>query len=165
MRFALHTDYALRTLMFLADRQGRANVSEIAEFFRISRDHLAKVARRLTQEGYVRSVRGVGGGLELARPSDEIRVGEVVEAFEGAMHLLDCVAVPDVCVIQPGCRLRSVLAEAERRQMDYLHSVRLADIIPQGQPLVSLTLPADSPVAAPQPRQTGAALRRPSPPK
>ena len=143
MRFSLHTDYALRTLMFLADRRGRANVAEIAEFFRISRDHLAKVARRLAQEGFVRSVRGIGGGMELARRPNDIRVGEVVEAFEGSMQLLDCVSVPEMCVIQPGCRLRGVLAEAERVQMTYLHSVRLADIIQPEIPLVSLTLPSE----------------------
>ena len=46
------------------------------------------------------------------------------------MHLLDCVAAPGQCVIQPGCILRGVLAEAERRQMDYLNSVSLEALLP-----------------------------------
>jgi Rrf2 family nitric oxide-sensitive transcriptional repressor len=46
------------------------------------------------------------------------------------MHLLDCVGTPGLCVIQPGCSLRRVLAEAERRQMDYLNSVTLESLLP-----------------------------------
>lgn len=138
MRLALHTDFALRTLMFLAGRDGRASIGDVAEFFGISKDHLAKVAQRLAREGFIRSIRGIGGGLELARPADEINLGEVIERFEGSLHLLDCVVMENVCRIQPGCRLRSVLAEAERVQRDYLTSVRLSDVVRVGQHLTDL---------------------------
>lgn len=139
MRLALHTDFALRTLMFLAGRNDRANIAEVADFFGISKDHLAKVAQRLAREGFIRSIRGIGGGLELARPASEIAIGEVIERFEGTLHLLDCVAIDNVCRIQPGCQLRSVLAEAERIQTEYLRSIRLSDVVRTGQDLVSLT--------------------------
>ena len=60
MRLSLHTDYALRTLMYLASQRGRCHVADVAGFFRISKDHVAKVVQRLAHEGLVRSVRGVG---------------------------------------------------------------------------------------------------------
>jgi Rrf2 family nitric oxide-sensitive transcriptional repressor len=151
MRLALHTDFALRTLMFLAGRAGRASINDVADFFDISRDHVAKVAQRLAREGFIRSMRGVGGGLELARRPDDITIGEVIERFEGSMHLLDCVVVENVCRIQPGCKLRHVLAEAERLQTEYLRSVRLGDVVRTGHSLVELTLP---PPAAKQKRPT-----------
>jgi Rrf2 family transcriptional regulator, nitric oxide-sensitive transcriptional repressor len=47
MRLNLQTDYALRTLLLLAGRGGRASVAEIAAFYQISRDHVAKVAPAL----------------------------------------------------------------------------------------------------------------------
>jgi Rrf2 family nitric oxide-sensitive transcriptional repressor len=140
MRLALQTDYALRTLLYLAMTPGRGSIGQVAEFYRISRDHIAKVVNQLGHLGYVHNVRGAGGGIELARQPEEITIGEVVLAFEGNMHLLDCVARDGVCVIQPGCLLKGVLGEAERMQMDYLHSVRLADVIPQGRPLIDLTV-------------------------
>jgi len=142
MRLALHTDYALRTLIYLALHGRRASIGQIAGFFGISKDHLAKVAQRLSQELLVRSIRGVGGGLELARDAEDIRIGQVIERFEGGMHFLDCAVMEDVCVIQPGCRLRDVLIEAERLQRDYLNSVTLADIVAGESDLVQLTLPA-----------------------
>ena len=131
MRLALHTDFALRTLLYLAARSKRATVGEVAEFYRISAHHLGKVVHQLGKLGYVRNVRGPGGGIELARLPARISVGEVIETLEGRnVHLLECVDTPGVCVIQPGCTLRSVLAEAERRQMEYLKGVTLESLLP-----------------------------------
>jgi Rrf2 family nitric oxide-sensitive transcriptional repressor len=141
MRLALHTDYALRTLMFLSARGRRASIAEIAAFFQISKDHLAKVAQSLVREGFVRSLRGVGGGLLLARPPESICLADVIDRFEGGLHLLDCVKTDDVCVIQPGCRLRTILAEAEQVQLDYLRQFTLADVVDAAADLVQLTIP------------------------
>lgn len=138
MRLSLHTDYALRTLIYLAGRPERTNVASVAEFFGISKDHVAKVVMQLARLGYVRSVRGVGGGIELARAATEISVGEVVSAMEGNTHLLECIATAGVCVIQPACKLRHVLREAERVQMDYLNAVQLSEIVIPGGQLVEL---------------------------
>ncbi len=131
MALALQTDFALRTLLYLGSRPGRATVQEIAEFYEISANHLGKVVQQLGRLGYVRSVRGPGGGMELAKAPETVSVGEVVRAFEGSnVHLLACVETPGVCRIQPGCSLRHVLAEAERRQMEYLDGVTLDTLLP-----------------------------------
>ncbi|TWT63371.1 RrF2 family transcriptional regulator [Rubinisphaera italica] len=130
MQLTTQTDYALRTLMYLASRSGRAKVAEVADLFGISSHHVAKVVNLLSRYGYIRSVRGLGGGIELAKKANEIPLGEVVERFEGNMHLLDCINTENVCAIQSFCKLKGVLAEAERVQLDYLNSVTLADVAP-----------------------------------
>jgi Rrf2 family transcriptional regulator, nitric oxide-sensitive transcriptional repressor len=131
MRLSLQTDYALRTLLFLATRTERTTVSDVAEFFGISGHHLGKVVHQLGRLGYVRNRRGPGGGIELARQPGAITVGRVILDFEGNTHLLDCVGSPGLCVIQPGCTLRGVLAEAERLQMAYLNSITLESLLPE----------------------------------
>lgn len=130
MRLSLQTDYALRTLMFLASRKERSTIAAVAEFFGISAPHVAKVVNQLARFGYIRSIRGIGGGIELGRKPQEIHVGEVIAAFEGNLHLLECVGTDNVCVIQSYCKLRNVLDKAERLQVDYLNTVRLSDVIP-----------------------------------
>lgn len=130
MALTTQTDFALRTLMYLATRAGRAHVADVARLFGISTHHVAKVVNQLSRQGYIRSVRGIGGGIELAMQPDDIRLGEVIERFEGNLHLLDCVGTDDVCAIQSFCKLKGVLAEAERRQREYLDSVTLADVVP-----------------------------------
>jgi Rrf2 family nitric oxide-sensitive transcriptional repressor len=139
MRLTLQTDYALRTLLYLAAHGGRSTATEVAGFYRISPHHLGKVIHQLGRLGFVRNVRGPGGGVELARTPGAIRVGEVVAAFEGNTHLLECIGTPGLCVIQPGCGLRGVLAEAERRMMDYLSGITIEALVPQGRDLVALT--------------------------
>jgi Rrf2 family nitric oxide-sensitive transcriptional repressor len=139
VRLDLQTDYALRSLMFLGARPGRAKIDEIAEFFAISRPHVAKVVNQLARLGFIRSVRGAGGGIELVRDPATISVGEVVRAFEGQTHLLECVSIDNVCAIQSWCKLRTVLGEAERIQMEYLDGVSLADVLPRSGAMAGAT--------------------------
>ena len=138
MRLTTHTDYCLRTLMYLATTSKRTTAAQIADVYGISVHHMAKVANQLTRLGYVRSIRGIGGGIELAKRPEDITLGEVIEALEGNMHLLECVSTQDVCSIQSFCKLKGVLAEAERLQLHYLDTVTLADITPTVRQFVRL---------------------------
>lgn len=130
MALTSHTDFALRTLMLLAAKKKRTTAAQVAQLYGISTNHIAKVVNQLARLGYVRSIRGIGGGIELARAPADIALGEVVEAFEGNLQLLECVSTENVCAIQSFCKLKGVLAEAERLQLEYLYSVTLADVVP-----------------------------------
>src|SRR5690606_8153830 len=68
MKLTQYTDYSLRVLMYLGFKDGPATISEIAERYDISRNHVVKVVHQLGQLGYLQTVRGKGGGLRLARP-------------------------------------------------------------------------------------------------
>jgi Rrf2 family transcriptional regulator, nitric oxide-sensitive transcriptional repressor len=134
VRLLLQTDYSLRTLMYLAMRAERQTVDDIASFFQISIPHVAKVVHQLARLGFLRSIRGIGGGLELAKPASEITIGQIVRAVEGNTHFLECQSVDDVCVIQRHCKLRVVLDRAELIQLEYLDSIKLSDVLPFGPP-------------------------------
>lgn len=116
--------------MYLATLKERATADQVAQLYGVSTHHMSKVVNQLSRLGYIRSIRGIGGGIELAQRPEDIRIGEVVLAFEGNMHLLECVGTDDVCAIQSFCKLKGVLAEAERLQLEYLNDVTLADVIP-----------------------------------
>ncbi len=140
MRLTTQTDYALRTLMYLAAISGRATIAEIAGLFDISAHHVAKVVSQLARLGYLRSIRGIGGGIELARLPEEIRLGEVIEAMEGNMHLLECVITENVCAIESFCKLKGTLAEAERIQLEFLNGKTLRDVAPTRRRLVKVAI-------------------------
>jgi Rrf2 family transcriptional regulator, nitric oxide-sensitive transcriptional repressor len=144
IRLNLSTDYALRTLLYLASQPDRqVSTREIVQFHGISGDHVSKVVQHLVHAGYVRAERGRGGGLRLGRPAAQITVGKVVELFEGPVTLLDCVTTEGVCVIQPGCRLRRVLEQAGAQLMETLNGATLADLAAPPEPsLVQLSVPA-----------------------
>jgi Rrf2 family nitric oxide-sensitive transcriptional repressor len=161
MRLSLQTDYSLRTLMYLASRPGRQTVANVAEFFQISLTHVGKVVNHLARLGYVRSIRGIGGGLELAKSPDDITIGEIVRAVEGNVHLLECLGIENVCVIQKHCKLRTVLNRAEQIQIDYLNSIRLTDVLPFGPPATRLV--TNSRAKVPAKAKRGAASKQAKP--
>ena len=140
MRLTTQTDFALRTMMYLTARSGRATIAQVAELFGISAHHVAKVVNLLARLGYVRSIRGIGGGIELACQPEELRLGDFIEALEGNLHLLECIESEQVCAIESFCKLKGVLAEAERVQIEYLNSVTLRDVTPTGRQLNRLAL-------------------------
>ncbi|HZT80630.1 MAG TPA: Rrf2 family transcriptional regulator [Gemmataceae bacterium] len=129
MHLTLFTDYALRSLLYLAWHPDRTcTVDDIAGYFGISADHVTKVMQHLSRKGYVRSKRGRHGGAVLARPPEDIRLGDVIRDFEH-VALLDCLVAEGVCVIEATCRLKEVLAEGQRRMMAYFDEHTLRDLL------------------------------------
>jgi len=131
MRLTLHTDYSLRLLMLLAiEPDTRHTIEEVARRYDISRNHMMKVAQTLTQGGFVLSVRGRGGGLELARAPEAINLGAVVRACEDGFALVECFdSERNTCVVSSACGLRGPLEEALAAFLSVLDSYSLADLV------------------------------------
>lgn len=130
MRLNLQSDYALRLLMHLAANPDRlVRIRDVADRFRISQNHLMKVAFLLGREGLIQTVRGRAGGLRLARKPDSIIVGDVVRRMEGDIHIVECFSnEPGRCLISGACRLKGVLHEALDAFLGVLDRYTLADL-------------------------------------
>lgn len=156
MHLTMYTDYSLRMLIYLqVHPQQPTSVRQIAEAYGISANHLAKVAQRLTQLGWIASRRGRGGGLLLEPQSPELTIGHVVRTLEPAGDLVECHGQSSSCPIEPACHLRSILLEAQQAFYTALDRYTLADLGRQPQRLIALL----SPGAALPPRQTPFAPR------
>ncbi|HMN73497.1 MAG TPA: Rrf2 family transcriptional regulator [Rhodoblastus sp.] len=130
MRLTSFTDYGLRALMRIASDPTRGfSTNELAEEFELSRHHLAKIAQRLSQAGIVATRRGGGGGLTLAKPAQDIRLGEIVRVLEENQILVDCLTPGGgSCTIRNCCRLKQRMLSAEKAFIDDLNRSTLADI-------------------------------------
>lgn len=130
MRLSVHTDFALRTLMYLAAHEGQHSIAEIAQQYGISKNHLMKVAQRLVAEGFVDSIRGRSGGLVLNQPAAAINVGQVVRTFEEYGGFVECFdKAGGDCVVSPVCGLRHVLADGIEAFLRHLDGFTVADLI------------------------------------
>lgn len=140
MQLTLYTDYGLRTLISLAlAPDERQTVTSISDSYGISRNHLVKVVAQLAELGYVKTLRGKGGGIRLARPAAEIRVGQVVRDLECELGAVACLQKEGAsCAIAPSCRLRGLLAEAMDAFMAVLDRHTLADLVRQRAPMARL---------------------------
>ena len=130
MQLTTHTDYSLRLLIYLGLSRDKApaTVQEIALSYGISANHIAKVAQTLTRLGYVKSLRGRGGGLVLAGDPERISVGEGVRQTEN-LKLLECFGENSSCPIDPACTLKKVLGRAQEAFLQVLDGYTLAELI------------------------------------
>jgi Rrf2 family nitric oxide-sensitive transcriptional repressor len=138
VRLTSYTDYALRTLMFLAlNRERLVTIGDIAETHQIAKNHLTKVVHQLGTLGFVETVRGRSGGLRLGREPGDIRIGDVVRETESDFHMASCFDQDSAgCLYASGCQLQGVLARATNAFLEVLDSVTLAQVVAgaQGKP-------------------------------
>jgi Rrf2 family nitric oxide-sensitive transcriptional repressor len=130
MKLTAFTDYSLRVLIYLAaEPSRRATIAEIATAFDVSENHLTKVVHMLGKHGWIETVRGKGGGMQLAKEPRDILIGRVVRDAEGAAVPAECFGVDGGhCLIAGCCGLRRALAEAVRAFYSALDRYTLADI-------------------------------------
>jgi Rrf2 family nitric oxide-sensitive transcriptional repressor len=130
MQLTKFSDYALRVLMYVAQREDRqATIAEIAAAHALSQNHLMKVVHRLASRGYLATSRGRGGGIRLARSAGEISVGAVVRDME-PVAVVECLA-PDydrACRLFPRCLLMRVMRDAQEGFLSALDRHTLAEI-------------------------------------
>ena len=137
MQLTLYTDYSLRVLVYLGLKgEQLSTISEIAQHYGISRNHLVKVVHNLASHGFIHTARGKGGGMRLARPPQEINIGDVVRHTEGTFNLVECFDVAGSgCPITPICKLKGALHRAMHSFMSVLDSYVLADVLENGEQL------------------------------
>ena len=109
----------------------RTTFPAIAERQDIPRKFLPTVLQSLIQTGLVRTIRGYGGGIELACDPAEVSVRQIVESVEGRQHLYDCNSRNLDCANKDDCRLREVLERASCAMLNVLEDTKLADLVPQ----------------------------------
>ena len=129
MRHTRHADFALRVLMYLRVAPGRrGSIADIAAAHRISRNHLDKVVRRMSEAGLVATMRGHGGGVHLIRDPSTITVGDVMRAMEDDFAVVECLGPARYCQIAGVCGARSVFARALSTYFAVLDGATLDDI-------------------------------------
>jgi FeS assembly SUF system regulator len=107
MRLSNLADYAV-VIMSAAARHcggGRVSASELASETGLPAPTVQKVVSKLAAAGLLRSVRGAGGGLQLARPAAAISVADIVESVEGPIALTACVDGHD-CAVDHNCTVK-----------------------------------------------------------
>jgi Rrf2 family iron-sulfur cluster assembly transcriptional regulator len=113
------TDYAIRALFYLAQHEGGGVVSAsvLAETMSIPYRFLRRILGRLVEKGLLTSVRGKQGGLQLAKPPEQVSILDVVAAMDpNAVALNLCTVDPAACtrstycvVYDELCRIQAVV--------------------------------------------------------
>ena len=95
----------------------------------IQPDYLEQLLASLRKAGLVNTSRGAQGGYSLARPPEEITVGDVIAATEGPVRFCECDSENDTCSYKDHCDARAVWVSLSHKMNDLLDSITLASVL------------------------------------
>lgn len=147
MRLTMRANLAMRVLMQCAvNHPGVIRAADVAEACNASANHVAQVVSQLAAAGYLRTLRGRGGGIALGRAAEEIPVGQVLRLIEREVPITECMAGDaNTCPLTAVCRLKSALCRALDAFFAELETVSLADLVRENTGLASLLNPRFEP--------------------
>jgi Rrf2 family protein len=118
-------------MVYLAGQeQGRAvPLREVAAAEEIPASFLERILAQLRTAGLVSTVRGASGGYLLARPAEEVPVGDVVAAVEGPLSVMDCLTADGGCDRAGGCVSRLAWRRLEEAVAEALDGLSLGDLL------------------------------------
>lgn len=131
MRLTTRTNLAARILMACAVNGGTTvRTAEIAAKCNASVNHLLQVVNLLQSNGFIETIRGRSGGLRLARPMDQISIGQVFRIFEAGVPFAECFdPETNTCPLAATCRLRNFIGRALEAFYHELDMVTLEDLV------------------------------------
>ena len=132
MKLSTRGRYALRMMLDLGKNQedGKpVSLTSVARRTGLSRGYLEQLALALRTAKLLRGVSGRHGGYRLARPTDKISVGEIIEATIGPVCIVECLDVPESCIKTDSCECRLVYSLINQRIAEVLRSYTLADLL------------------------------------
>ena len=133
MKLSKRGEYGLKALIELAanDSEEATPVRELAEREQIPLKFLEQILLSLKNAGLLQSRRGVNGGYYLARPAEEITLGQVVRTLDGPVAPIRCVSQMAyercVCPDENTCGLRLAMLDVRNAIADVLDNTTLAD--------------------------------------
>jgi FeS assembly SUF system regulator len=131
MRLSSMADYAVVTMSAAARHCGgsQVNAGQLAQETGLPAPTVQKLVSRLTAAGLLRSSRGVGGGLRLARPAAAITLADIIEAVEGPIAMTSCgEGGRHDCTLEAACQLRPQWPQVNRAVRGALAQVSLTQL-------------------------------------
>lgn len=130
MRLTTKGRFAVTAMVDLAMRQTRGPVTlaAISERQHISLSYLEQLFGKLRRAKLVSSVRGPGGGYNLAQPAPGITVADIVTAVDETLDATQC-GGRENCHEEKRCMTHDLWATLNEKMYDYLSSVTLADLV------------------------------------
>jgi Rrf2 family protein len=139
MKLSANEEYGIRCLLHVArsGTEGSVTIQEIARAEGITPAYVAKLLRILRRSGFIASVRGKSGGYSLARPADQIAVGEALAALGGRLYEADFCdrhsGAEKICTHSVDCSVRSLWQTVQNSVDQVLSKMTLRALL-GGQP-------------------------------
>jgi len=130
-------EYALRAMiqLGLAKALGKelVPVSELSESNRLPLKFVERILFELRTAGYVETQRGKSGGYFLAKPMDQIHMGEIVRLIDGRLAPIACASETEysrcTCPDEEHCGLRMLMVDVRNAISNILDKYTLGEVV------------------------------------
>ena|SRR5579862_3714337 len=134
MRISRKTEYALRALVAMSRKAGRAyQIQELSEKENIPIKYLEQILLALRHAGFLASKRGVGGGYSLRVSPSQINVGEIIELMDGPIAPVPCAALRPLekcsCPDPRTCAVRLLMIDLREEISSLLGARTIEDMV------------------------------------
>jgi Rrf2 family protein len=123
------SDYAIRALCCIAAAKSLVSVRDLSKKLDMPYPFLRKILQALTQAGLLLSIKGRGGGFNLAKSAKKILIVEVTKVFQGKFILTEHTFKGKICPQVKACKLKKQLDNIEKDVYAKLKKINIASII------------------------------------
>ncbi|MBN1525605.1 MAG: Rrf2 family transcriptional regulator [Spirochaetales bacterium] len=128
IKVSKETEYALICLVKFVQDNNKYSARELAEYFNIPFELLAKILQKLSQNGILRSIHGPQGGYMFEKPAHSINLGRLLQILENPVETVSCLTHRN-CRQSKKCNIRQNMEHIHHVVNDYFFSLTLEDFI------------------------------------
>ena len=130
MRLTTKGRFAVTAMLDLAlhANDGPVTLANISERQKISLSYLEQLFGKLRRNELVQSVRGPGGGYNLARPAAQLNVADIIVAVEEQLDSRQCEG-REPCMGEKRCMTHDLWESLNDTVLSFLAGVTLADLV------------------------------------
>jgi Rrf2 family protein len=149
LKFSAQEEYGLRCLLQIARLPGDQSMTipEIGKLEGLTQPHVAKLMMILRKGGFIKSTRGQSGGYTLAKPADQIVLGDVLNALGGRLYDEEFCGKHSghnkICTHAIDCSVRSVWQIVQTAVDEVIYKISLADLMTEAAPVSNVRLYAE----------------------
>ena len=131
MQLKLTTDYAIRCILYIAEKGTFVSNSEISEQMHISEIYIPKVLFPLKQAGLLETKQGAQGGVRLQVSPEKLTLLQIISVMEGTIRLNRCLEDDKFCSRNglANCPVHKTYAKLQKMTEEYLSSVTIQDLL------------------------------------
>lgn len=130
IRISKLADYAVVILAELAREPAVLSATALASATNLSETTVAKILKVLARENLLTATRGAAGGYALTRAATQITVGDIIQAMDGPMGIVDCVEESRAeCQLSESCKMKTNWSLVNDSILSVLARITLADMI------------------------------------
>lgn len=131
MQLTSTTDYAIRTVIYLATEESVKSIKEISDAMKIPYNYLPKIIKKLKLINLVETKEGATGGIYLVKKSEDITLKEIIYSIEPTVKINKCLENAECCsrAAVETCRVNKVYISLQSQIDSFFEGITIKDVL------------------------------------